>query len=334
MMNAAEPLDFTLAPPATMKAAVIAAPGEVRVVECATPQPGGGQVLVAVRACGVCASNLPRWEGRPWFDYPAAPGEMGHEGIGRIAAVGPGVANWRAGDRVSFLSNHAYAQYDVADAAAMVATPPEWGDDGLPGEPLGCAWNIFRRAGIAEGGQVAVVGLGFLGILLAQLALGEGARVIAVGRRPPGRIARDALGAADIVTGDDAATVLAEISAMTAGRLCDVVIEATGKQAPLDLAAALTRERGRLVIAGYHQDGSRQVDMQMWNWRGLDVINAHERDPAVYVEGMRGAFAAIRAGRFDPRPLLTHHLRLDELGLALDLARDRPAGFFKAIVYP
>ena len=65
---------------------------------------------------------------------------------------------------------------------------------------------------------------------------------------------------------------------LTGGRFCDVVIEAVGKQWPLDLAAELAGERGRLIIAGYHQDGLRQVNMQLWNWRGLDVINAHQRD--------------------------------------------------------
>jgi len=44
-----------------------------------------------------------------------------------------------------------------------------------------------------------------------------------------------------------------------------------------------------MIVAGYHQGGLRQVNMQLWNWRGLDVINAHERDPAVYLQGMQAA---------------------------------------------
>ena len=76
---------------------------------------------------------------------------------------------------------------------------------------------------------------------------------------------------------------------LTDGRWCERVIEAVGLQWPLDLAGELTGERGRLVIAGYHQDGPRQVNMQLWNWRGIDVINAHERDPQRYVDGMRAA---------------------------------------------
>jgi threonine dehydrogenase-like Zn-dependent dehydrogenase len=110
------------------------------------------------------------------------------------------------------------------------------------------------------------------------------------------------------------------------------VIEAVGKQWPLDLSAELCKERGRLVIAGYHQDGPRQVNMQQWNWRGLDVINAHEREQAVYVQGIRDAIKAVESGQLDPEPLYTHRFGLDELGTALDMTRDRPDGFMKALI--
>jgi threonine dehydrogenase-like Zn-dependent dehydrogenase len=100
----------------------------------------------------------------------------------------------------------------------------------------------------------------------------------------------------------------------------------------LDLASELTSERGRLVIAGYHQDGPRQVNMQLWNWRGLDVINAHERDPRVYVEGMRSAIRAVEAGVMNPRPLYTHTFALDELPRAFETLAQSPEGFVKALI--
>jgi threonine dehydrogenase-like Zn-dependent dehydrogenase len=112
------------------------------------------------------------------------------------------------------------------------------------------------------------------------------------------------------------------------------VIEVAGKQESLDLAGALTRVRGRLVIAGFHQDGPRQVDMQLWNWRGLDVINAHERDPAMYVQGVREAAEAVATGRLDPSPLYTHRFPLDRIGDAFATAGERPDGFLKALVHP
>ena len=89
---------------------------------------------------------------------------------------------------------------------------------------------------------------------------------------------------------------------------------------------------GRMIIAGDHQDGPRQVNMQLWNWRGFDVINAHEREPAVSVQGMREAVAAIEAGLIDPKPLITDRYPLARLGDALNATRDRPGKFVKAVV--
>jgi threonine dehydrogenase-like Zn-dependent dehydrogenase len=94
------------------------------------------------------------------------------------------------------------------------------------------------------------------------------------------------------------------------------------------------REGGKLIVAGYHQDGPRQVNMQMWNWKGIDVINAHERDPEVAMQGIRDAVDAVASGRLDPTPLYTHSYKLDQLGAALDATRDRPDGFLKALVTP
>jgi threonine dehydrogenase-like Zn-dependent dehydrogenase len=86
------------------------------------------------------------------------------------------------------------------------------------------------------------------------------------------------------------------------------------------------------VIAGYHQDGPRQINMQLWNWRGIDVINAHERDPKAYIRGIREAVEAVSSGRLDPMPFLTHEFELERLSEALDATRDRPEGFLKALV--
>src|SRR5690606_15384764 len=103
-------------------------------------------------------------------------------------------------------------------------------------------------------------------------------------------------------------------------------------QSTLDLASALTAERGRLVIAGFHQDGPRSVDMQSWNWRGLDVINAHERSRESYVRGMRAAIQATLDGRLHPFSLLTHTLPLGSIAAAFELMHKRPSGFMKALV--
>jgi threonine dehydrogenase-like Zn-dependent dehydrogenase len=316
----------------TMRAAIITAARTTELASVPTPDPGPGEVLVRLEGCGVCGSDLPVWEGRSWFTYPRDPGAPGHEGWGRIAAIGDGVHGPKVGTRVAAICFRSDAEYDVAAAAAVVALPEELEAQPFPGEALGCAMNVARRCDFAAGQTVAVVGVGFLGALLVQLAARAGARVIALSRRPYALEVARAMGAEHAL--EAGAGALEAVSELTRGALCDRVLEVTGRQAPLDLASQLTRERGRLVIAGFHQDGRREVDMALWNWRGLDVVNAHERDRAVYVRGVREAAAEVAAGRLDPSPLYTHEYALGDIGDAFATAIARPHGFLKALVRP
>ena len=321
-------------PAASMRAAVVVGPCRTRLHRVGRPEPGPGQVRIRLEGCGVCASNVVPWEGPPWMRFPTDPGGLGHEGWGVIDAVGPEVSGLSPGDRVASLSQRSYAEYDIAEADAVVGLPPALDGRPFPGEPLGCAMNIFRRAGIEAGQTVAIVGIGFLGALLTQLAAGAGARVIAISRRAFSLEVARRMGAAETLALDDPAAVIEAVRGLTAGDLCPRVIEAVGKQGPLDLAGELAAVRGRLTIAGYHQDGPRQVNLELWNWRGLDVVNAHERDPRRYAEGVRAAIDAVMAGRLDPDPLYTHVFPLDQLDQALAATRDRPDGFLKALVAP
>lgn len=315
-----------------MRAAVLTGPGAIRIDEVDRPEPGPGQVRVRLEGCGVCASNLEPWAGPDWMQFPTQPGALGHEGWGVVDAVGEGVSALKAGDRVATLSGKSFAQYDLAEADAAIRLPDALAGRPFPGEPLGCAMNIFRRSAIEAGQTVAILGIGFLGAALTRLATDAGARVIAISRRESSlQLARD-MGAPETIPMHDHYGIIERVRELTGGRFCDRVIEAVGKQWPLDLAAELTAEGGRLVIAGYHQDGPRQVNMQLWNWRGFDVVNAHERDPAVQRRGVEEAIEAVACGRLDPTPLYTHRYTLDQLDQALDATRDKPDGFVKALI--
>jgi threonine dehydrogenase-like Zn-dependent dehydrogenase len=319
---------------ARMRAAVLAGPNRVELTEVPLADPGRGQVRIRLEGCGLCGSNLPPFEGRPWFTYPFPAGAPGHEGWGFVDAVGPGVEGLAAGDRVACLGGAAFAEYEVAEAATCVKLPRALDGQPFPGEPLACAVNVFRRSGIERGQAVAVVGLGFLGAVVTRLAANAGAHVVAVGRRPFALELGRRMGAAAAVPLGELWPTFEAVKAAAGGRMVDVAVEAVGAQLPLDLAGELVRERGRLVVAGYHQDGTRTVNMQSWNWRGIDVVNAHERDPAVYAEGMRLAVAAVAEGRLDPAPLYTHRFPLERLGDAFEAMRARPDGFMKALVTP
>ena len=315
-----------------MRAAVIVEPRSIRVREVEPPQPGAGQLRVRVEGSGVCASNLPVWDGRPWFSYPVAPGAPGHEGWGVVEALGPDTSAVPVGQRVAFLSERAYADYDIVESANVVPLPATLDGTPCPGEPLGCAVNAYHRSEIRPGDWVAVVGVGFMGALLVQLAVSAGARVIAVSRRPFARRLAIRLGAEEVVEFAPAASVAARVARIAGTQLLPRVIEAVGNQEALDIATALVGVRGRLIICGYHQDGSRTIDLQLWNWRGIDVVNAHERDSAVYVRGMAAALAMAAAGTLDVGSLITHVCPLAEIERAFHWLDERPEGFLKAAV--
>jgi len=314
-----------------MRAAVLAGPADLRIEDAPMPRAGAGQVRIRLQGCGVCASNVEPWEGQPWSSFPGEAGGMGHEGWGTVDAVGEGVIDLAPGDRVAALSGHSFAQYDLADAGAVVKLPAALSGP-FPGEPLGCAFNIFRRSEIRAGDTVAIVGIGFLGAVLTRLATDAGARVIAISRRQESLDLARHYGAVETIPMHDHWAIIEAVKRLTDERLCERVIEAVGKQWPLDLSSAIVGFGGRLVIAGYHQDGPRQVNMQDWNWKGIDVVNAHERDPAVQMQGLREAVDAVASGRLDPAPLYTHRYPLDRLGEALAATRDKPAGFVKALI--
>src|SRR5688572_27552817 len=152
-------------PAARGRAAVISAPGQIDLREIDFREPAEHEVRVQIEGCGVCASNLPLWEGKPWFEYPLEPGAPGHEAWGRIDAIGEGVTEFAPGDRVAMLSSHGFAEYDFATVFEVVQLPSTLDDLPCPAEPLGCAINIFNRALIVPGQTVAIVGIGFLGTL-------------------------------------------------------------------------------------------------------------------------------------------------------------------------
>ncbi|MDQ3284086.1 MAG: zinc-binding dehydrogenase [Acidobacteriota bacterium] len=315
-----------------MKAARIAASRKLEVIDAPLPEPAAGEVRVRLEGCGVCASNLPVWEGREWFNYPLDAGAPGHEGWGVVDAIGDGVENIKTGERVAFLSGRAYAEYDITKSDSLVRIPEQLAGQKFPGEAIGCALNIFRRSEIESGQTVAIIGAGFLGNLLIQLARSAGARVVAISRRESAREIAKSCGADETIPMTDHWEIVGRMKELTQQRGAERVIECVGSQWPLDIANDIIGERGRLIIAGYHQDGLRQVNMQNWNWLGIDVVNAHERDPRNYVRGMQDAIDAVLAGRINPTPLLTHSYSLDELNRALDDVETRPDDFVKGTV--
>jgi threonine dehydrogenase-like Zn-dependent dehydrogenase len=315
-----------------MIAAVLTKPGTIELQKVKTPQLKEDEVKIKVEGCGICASSLPLWEGREWFSYPSEPGSPGHEGWGTIEETGNAITDLKKGDRVAFLSYHAYAEFDTAKQDSLIKLPSSLHNIPFPGEPLGCAMNIFERSRITAEDTVAIIGSGFLGALLCQLARNAGAKVIAISKRNFSLDFAKRYGADEVIPLTSIWETANKIGEITQGSLCTRVIEATGKQEAIDVATEIVTEGGMIIIAGFHQDGLRQVNMQKWNWKGIDVINAHERDPRRYLSGMQKAVAAVENKIIDPSALYTHVMALEELGKGFDLTSKRPDGFMKALI--
>jgi D-arabinose 1-dehydrogenase-like Zn-dependent alcohol dehydrogenase len=199
---------------AKMKAVQVPKPGaDFEVVEREIPEPGPGQVRIRVQACGVCHSDVFTKDGLfPGISYPRVPG---HEIAGVIDAVGPGVKNWKKGERVGvgwhggqdgtcaacrrgdFVNcvnakvcgityDGGYQEYMVAPVEALAHMPESL--DAAEAAPLMCAgittFNALRHSGAQPSDLVAIQGIGGLGHLGVQFANKFGYKVAAIGRGP------------------------------------------------------------------------------------------------------------------------------------------------------
>jgi D-arabinose 1-dehydrogenase-like Zn-dependent alcohol dehydrogenase len=197
----------------TMRVAQVSRPhGPLEVVERERPEPGPGSVRVAVEACGICHSDSLTKEGAfPGLDFPRVPG---HEVVGRVDAVGPGVEGWAIGQRVGvgwhggycgscaacrrgqffacvlgppvtgITRDGGYGEYMIAPVTALALVPDEL--SAVEAAPLMCAglttFNALRNSGARPGDLVAVQGLGGLGHLGVQFAAKMGFRTVAIAR--------------------------------------------------------------------------------------------------------------------------------------------------------
>ncbi len=293
----------------------------VRSVEL--PEPGYGEVLLRVLVSGVCASEVAEWSAGPAVaDVPLA---LGHEPVGEVVAVGPEVAAVHVGDVVTGRVDASFADHCIADVRDLVVVPPGVEPAEALGEPLGCVVEALRRTRLDTGDRVAVVGTGFMGLVLLQLLRHAGTRqVVAIDPRPDAR--EQAL-----VHGADAALAPGETSGPPYDDAFDVAVEASGTAPGLDLATTLVRPHGVLSIMGYHQ-GPRTVDLHAWNWKAIDVVNAHVRDRARLRDSVRRGIDLVAAGRIDIGTLITHRYGLDEVDTAFAALVGKEPGFVKAAI--
>ena len=297
-----------------------------RLTEQNIPDPGPGQLMIRVTANGVCASDLPTWANGA--DQPTV---LGHEPVGTVVATGPGVAVGN-GTVVAGRIFPSFGQYAIADIADIVEIPESIDPSIAIAEPLGCVAEGLRRTPVPLGAKVAVVGLGFMGLIMIQLLRNAGvAQLTAIDPREDSRRAALANGADFAVVGADLPSSAYSLEGSNATSGFDVVVEASGSQAGLDLATNLVRPHGALSILGYHQH-HRDVDMRTWNWKAIDVVNAHVRDGNLLRQSTAAALALQAAGLIDIGRLITNRYPLSRVDEAFAALQSKPDGFIKAVI--
>jgi len=262
----------------TMKAAVLYAPGNLRIDDIPVPVPGPDEVLVKVSACGVCGSDIPRVLTQGTYHFPTIPG---HEFSGKVVETGINVSKSEVGRRVAviplipcrkcklceigkfaqcekygFLGSRddgGFAEYVKVPAANIVHIPQEVNDETAAMlEPISVALHVVQNANVNWGDNVAVFGLGTIGNFIAQWAKAFGAKhVFAMDVFPEKvEIARE-MGLKDAICGkeSDFEYLIAE---KTMGIGVDVAIEAAGSDSALAQAISILRTEGRLGLVGRH----------------------------------------------------------------------------------
>ncbi|MFD5073647.1 alcohol dehydrogenase catalytic domain-containing protein [Streptomyces sp. NPDC058371] len=288
-------------------------------VEAPDTPPRPGEVVVRTVLSGLCTSELPAWTGHDG----GTPLRLGHELSGEISAIGPGVHGWTVGEYVTGFATGALAEAVHVPARDLVPLPPNLSADTVLGEPVACVVEALSRCGLTPGRRVAVVGLGFMGLIAVQVAAAAApVHLVGVDRRPEARALATGLGAHAGCAPSDAEP----------GSF-DIVVELTGSAGGLQRAGELTAEHGVLCIAGYHHHGPRALDIELW-YRGVTIVNGFTPQRHRQLQALREGLQLMSDRRLTLEPLLTHEAPLDDLDAGFRRLAKKPAGFVKCVVRP
>ncbi|HZR84321.1 MAG TPA: alcohol dehydrogenase catalytic domain-containing protein [Candidatus Binatia bacterium] len=342
--------------PKNMRAAFAREPGRVVVEEIAVPEPAPDEVLLQIRRCGICGSDLHWYHG----GIPLPHVCPGHEISAVVADVGSAVRRVKPGDRVAVegirtCGRCAYCEtsdYELCRNVGMIGMTVPGGFAeylatterhlfAIPGsvddevaqltEPLAVSVHALRLAGLEMGQRVLVLGAGTIGLTAVAAARAGGAgEILVTARRPQQKAAALALGAARVFDPNDG-----ELVSTCFDRPVDVVVETVGDaQQTLGDAVTCVRPGGTIAILG--------VFMQMPQLNALFVMMKEARIVGSLCYGRRGARADFdvaldilaRDGEAMRRQMITHRFALDDIDAAFRAANDKASGSIKVSIAP
>jgi L-iditol 2-dehydrogenase len=332
-----------------MRAAVLHAPGEIRIEERERPRPGPREVLVQISAVGVCGSDVHYYEhGRIGPFVVDAPLVLGHESAGRVVELGEGASRHAVGARVALepgvpcgrCRECRAGRYNLCEEVRFFATPPVDGafaefvvihedfafalpeslsdEEGALMEPLSVGVWACRKAGVGAGDRVLVTGAGPIGLLAMQCALAFGATEVTVSDVNARRLELAArTGATRVVPAGE-----------ELGTDADALIECSGHPDAVASGIRALRPAGVAVLVGMGPEEEGTLPLSLIQGRELWVTGTFR-----YANTYPTAIALAAAGRVDLRSIISGRFGLEEAEAALRAGREDPASV-KPIVVP
>jgi 2-desacetyl-2-hydroxyethyl bacteriochlorophyllide A dehydrogenase len=333
--------------PETMRAARLHrvrsgdAPEVVQIDEVPVPQPGPGEVLVQVKACGICASDLHVVQGVTPHG-PSLPQTLGHEPSGVVAAVGDGVDDWMPGDRVAFVmarpcsrcrycsvgrenlcvslsvpgvdADGAMAEYAVADQRFLAPLPAgvPFDQAAILTDAVATPYHALKRAGVSAGVAVAVFGLGGLGMHAVQLARLAGAELVVGVDVDPVNLERALDWGADEVVDASDGKPARRVKELTEGGV-DKALEFVGSNTTVDQTLKSVKPGGRAVLVGLTPEPMQLMPEALFVAGELELVGSFGSTP----QDLNELIDLVEAGRLDLTRSITHRLPLDDVPAAL-----------------
>jgi L-iditol 2-dehydrogenase len=347
-----------------MRAVQLFSPGDVR---CTTIEVPGlkkqNDVVIKVKACGVCGSDIKRVMSRGAYRYPIV---IGHEFSGEVVGVGPDCRNIKRGDRVTVMPlinckkcdycsigatvacdsydyygskiDGAMAEYVCVDANNVIHIPDEVSyEEAAMTDPASVALHAVGKAGVMAGQTVAVFGLGAIGFIAIQwlLSLGCG-RVIAVDIIDSKlELARN-LGATLCINGktEDAVRAIMEY---TGGQGADACIEIAGAGISQTNAINSVRKLGTVVLCGISYDDLVLPNAALSRiLRGELIVRGswNSSITPIPINEWESSLMFMRKGKLKLRELITHRVKLEDCLSVFTMMNNRNEVFTKVMFYP
>jgi L-iditol 2-dehydrogenase len=340
-----------------MRAAVYYGKGDIRIEEMSLPVTGPGELLVRVRASGICGSDVMHW-----YRAGRGPLVLGHEISGEVVETGEGVRDYKPGDRISAshhvpcntchycLNDHhtvcetlrktnfypgGFSEYlklpsiNVERGVYLLPDDVSFGDATFI-EPLACVYRGQRIAGIGIGKSVLVIGSGISGLLHIQLAKALGASLVIATDLSRYRLDfAESLGADEAVSADEDSSAV--FRKMNRGRLADIVIVTAGSRAAIQQAFRSVERGGTILFFAPAGEGvSVELPVNDLFWRNEITITSSYA--ANYNEHMK-ALELIRQKKVDVSAMITHTLELPDTARGFQLVEDARESI-KVIITP